>query len=212
MRMALIDLTRMIPDTQDGQCIVRTEERTLKGGGRPYTALVYHFSHDGMAGTYIDLPGHVKETDDGADAANYPVERLYRAEATVIHLDRESGSGAVGAEELKAACPRPFRGKALVINALGGRKPEDVEFRSVWLGADARQWIINTGVYLLVSDIYESQAQEGVFLDLFEAGILTVCEPDNLHMLTAPYCGLTALPARFAGVTQLPCRLLAEMD
>ena len=210
--MALIDLTRIIPSTSAGKPLVHVEELALEGGGRPYTALIYQFAYDGMTGTYIDLPGHVKETDDGADAANYPAERLHRVEATIIHLDRESGSGAVGAKELEAACPKPFRGGALVLNALGSRKPEEVEFRSVWLGMDARQWIINTGVYLLVSDIYESQAQEGVFLDLFEAGILTVCEPDNLHMLTAPYCRLTALPVRFAGVTQLPCRLLAEID
>ena len=105
-----------------------------------------------------------------------------------------------------------FKGnKVLVLNALGSRTREEVESRSVWLAADAQQWIVSQGIHLLVSDIYESQRQEGVFLDFFEAGILTVCEPENLATLDAPYVCLTALPVRFEGVTQLPCRLLAEI-
>ena len=210
--MTVVDLTLTIPELFEGKRVFGLEERSHTGGGRAYTGMIYHFAHHGMVGTYIDLPGHIKETDDGADAAGYPAEKLFRVEATVIHLDRENGSGAVIADELQAACPQPFKGEALILNALGDRPREAVEFRSVWLGADARQWIIETGAHLLVSDIYESRAQEGVFLDFFEAGILTVCEPDNLHLLTAPYVRLTALPVRFSGVTQLPCRLLAEMD
>ena len=89
--MGLIDLTLSIPQTCEGERIFEIEERPLRGGGRPYTGMIYHFAHDGMVGTYIDLPGHVKETDDGVDAASFPIESLFRVEATVIHLDRESG-------------------------------------------------------------------------------------------------------------------------
>jgi len=50
-----------------------------------------------------------------------------------------------------------------------------------------------------------------VFLDLFGAGITTVCLPVNLSALTTPYVRLTALPVRFETVTQLPCRVVAEL-
>jgi len=74
-------------------------------------------------------------------------------EATVIHLDRAGGSGAVTAAELAAACPKPFRGQALVLNALGTRQFDAIDEYSVWLGRDARRWIIERNIHLLVADI-----------------------------------------------------------
>lgn len=130
----------------------------------------------------------------------------------MIHLDRKSGSGAVSEAELAAGCPNPFRGGALILNALGARRFDDIEERSVWLGRDARGWILRQGIHLLVSDVYESREPEGVFLDLFEAGISTVCYPVNLNRLTAPRVKLTVLAARFETVTQLPCRVVAEVQ
>jgi len=172
---------------------------------------VYLFDHNGMAGTYIDFPGHIKETGDTSDARGYPLERLYRQEAAVIRLDRADRSGGVTAEELERAFVRPFFGGALVINALGARRFDEIEYRSVWLAEDAVNWIIRAGIHLLASDIYESKALHGVFFDLFRAGIATVCCPINLHRITTPRCKLTALLPRFRNVTQLPCRLLAEV-
>ena len=206
--MPLIDLSLPLPDrAPDGSATVALEERRIQN----YTGMVYHFRHDSMAGTYIDFPGHIKETADGFDAANYPMEKLFRVEATVIHLDRASGSGAVTADEVAAACPKPFRGQALVLNALGTRRFDAIESRSVWLGRDARRWIIERNIHLLVSDVYESKTLEGVFLDLFGAGITTVCLPINLSALITPYVRLTALPVRFETATQLPCRVVAEL-
>lgn len=208
MMSTRVDLTLAIPaQPADGAAVVTPEELRIQN----YTGMVYHFRHNGMAGTYLDLPGHIKETADGFDAANYPVEKLFRVEATVIRLDRAGGSGAVTAAELEAVCPRPFRGQALVLNALGARRFDAIESRSVWLGRDARRWIINQHIHLLVSDIYESQALEGVFLELFRAGVATVCQPVNLSALVTPYVRLTALPARFETATQLPCRVVAEL-
>ena len=206
--MPLIDLSLALPArAPDGAVVVTQEELRIQN----YTGMVYHFRHDSMAGTYIDFPGHIKETTDGFDAANYPTEKLFRVEATVIHLDRASGSGAVTADEVEAACPKPFRGQALVLNALGARRFDAIESRSVWLGRDARRWILNQHIHLLVSDVYESQALNGVFLDLFRAGIATVCQPVNLSALVTPYVWLTALPVRFETATQLPCRVVAEL-
>ena len=76
---------------------------------------------------------------------------------------------------------------------------------------NAIEWIIATGVKLLVADVYESRALHGVFPALFDAGISTVCCAINLHHVTAPEVRLTVLPVRMSGVTQLPCRVVAEL-
>ena len=206
----LVDLTLPMQAEREGRRTVTRNEWELGQGEDRYTAVVYDLAFDSMAGTYLDLPGHIRETDDGVDMATYPVEKLYRVSATVIHLDREDGSGAVGASELIGAAPE-VQGDALVINALGPRRFDAIEERSVYLDTDAVAWIVEAGVHLLVSDIYERAEPWGVFLELFRSGISTVCYPVNLHQLTEPYAKVTVLPVRFAGVTQLPCRVVAEI-
>ena len=210
--MALIDLTLPVQKLQDGRETVSLERRAHRHRHVSYTSQVYRFTHDSMVGTYLDLPGHITETDDGIDAAGYPLHGLYRIDAVAIHLDRADGSGAVCADELAAACPCPVSGGALILNALGERRFDEIVERSVFLDRDTVRWIAGTGIHLLVSDIYESIEPWGVFLKLFESGISTVCYPINLHRLTAPRAKITVLPARFPGVTQLPCRIVAEAD
>jgi len=80
------------------------KELPLKSANTSYTGLIYDLSLSSMAGSYIDFPGHIKETDNGENAENYSVERLYRRDATVVHLNRESNSGGVTAEDLQIAC------------------------------------------------------------------------------------------------------------
>jgi kynurenine formamidase len=211
--MRLVDLTFPVQAKQDGQPTVRVEKRHIQTTASRHVANVCHFSHDSMVGTYIDFPGHIEHTDDGVDAANCPIERLFRIDATVIHLDRADGSGKIRAEELAAACPDGASGGALILNALGRRRFDDIAWRSVYLGRDAVQWIMATGVHLFASDVYESDDDpQGVFGALFSAGVSTVCLPINLDKLTVPQAKLTVLTARFPGVAQLPCRVLAEVD
>ena len=216
--MPLIDLTLPIPPIDDAQTVfvgphtvnetVTSEEWALRG----CTGRVFAFDHWGMAGTYIDFPGHIKETDDGSDAENYPLDRLCGISAAVIRLDREDGSGPIGADELAGACPVDVAGGALIVNALGTRRFDEIGWRSVYLRKDAVQWIIGTGIHLLVSDVYESDTDpQNVFFDLFGAGISTICCPINLDRLLSPVVRLTALPLRFPHVTQLPCRVVAEI-
>ena len=215
--MPLIDLTLPIPPVDEAQSLfvgpharkqTSTSESWEVPGG---TAQVYAFDYWGMAGTYIDFPGHLRETDDGTDADNYPIDRLFGVSATVIHLDREDGSGPIGARELAAACPVDVTGGALIVNALGKRRFDEIAWRSVYFRKEAVQWIVDTGIHLLVSDVYESnQDPQNVFFDLFRAGISTICCPANLHRLASPTVRLTALPLRFPKVTQLPCRVVAE--
>ena len=210
--MKLIDLSLPMPSSQEGRETVIS--RTLKIGSADttYHALVYDFAFGSMAGTYIDLPGHIVETDDGSDALNVPPEKLFRVKSAVIHLDKNDGDGPVSSEELEAACGRSKSTPALVINALGRKRFDEIEERSVYLAQDAVSWIIARGVRLLVSDIYESKAIAGVFYRLFAGGTATVCHPVNLHLLKAGQSRITVSFLPFAGATQIPCRIIAETE
>jgi kynurenine formamidase len=189
-----------------------TEEYRVKleSPGVKYTGVCYNFKVNSMASSYIDFPGHIAETDDGQDAANYPLEKLYRRNAKVIHLN--CTSGAVSAKDLADNCNCKInKGDALIINALGKLRFDEVPERSVYLDKSALKWIIEQGVELLISDIYESQKLEGVFYDLFKAGISTVCFPVNLDKLTQPEIKITLLPMPVKDVVQIPCRIIAEL-
>lgn len=207
--MKLVDLTVPVPEAK-----ARRVEVPIRSSGVAYTGMTYDFSLNSMDGTYIDYPGHIRETDDGLDALNYPVEKLFRVDAAVLHLDRASGSGPVHAADLEDAMPRDtggVHGGALIVNALGSRRFDEIESRSVFLAMDAVKWIVGCKVHLLISDIYESQAIHGVFTELFRHGVTTVCCPANLDQLTKPTVKISVFHFSIPGVTQLPCRVLAEL-
>ncbi len=213
--MPLIELSMPVTDSQDKRnrvCRIENKQLPVDTAGARYTGMIYDFEFGSMAGTYVDFPGHIKELNDGKDAANYPLEKLFRIDAAVIRLDKPDRSGEVTAEELKQACETEVEGGALIVNALGGRRYDAIEERSVYFSHDAIGWIVSTGIHLIVSDIYESKAIHGVFYRFFENGISTVCLPVNMHLLTQPKVKLTVLPLPFPNVTQLPCRVIAETE
>ena len=207
--MKLVDLTLQVAPVENA---FTTKRLLLAGVGGNYTALVYDYHHTGMVSTYIDFPGHIAYLDNGTDAATCAMEKVYRVPARVIHLDCADGSGAVTAGMLKSALKSDKPAGAMIINALGRRRFDEIAYRSVWLASDAVAWIVESGSHLLVSDIYESPALHGVFPSLFAAGIYAVCHPVNLHLLPSDCVRITALPLKFEGATQLPCRLLAECE
>lgn len=211
--MKLVDLTLQIPQRENNHPLVATDEWLLSGKGMSYTGMVYHFNHWSMSGTYIDFPGHIKELDDGMDASNYPLEKLYEVESVLLRLDRDPYSGKIHADELETACGVVGRIGGVIVHALGDRRFPEISGCTVSLASDAVQWIVDKGAHLLVSDVYEnSQDPENVFWHLFSAGVSTVCIPDNLSQLRGKVVNLTVLFPRFPGVTQLPCRLTARMD
>lgn len=221
--MTLIDLTLPMRSAEP-QCddplqapypvpVLHTRTWHIPATPAPYQARVHYFTFWSMAGTYIDFPGHIAETDDGRDAVSVPAASLFRIEAAVVRLDRTALPGPVDAADLQAGCRcrRPTPG--LVINALGGSRYDAIPERSVYLTHAAVQWIVDRGTRLLVSDIYESNsAPQDVFRTLFRAGLAAVCYPAALGVLTGDCVLLTALPLRIPGATQLPCRLLAEEE
>ena len=204
-----IDLT--LPFTADPGCFnLKTSTLFLPSEWCDYTGVLHDLSNRSMCGTYIDFPGHILECDKGLAADNCPQEQFFHQEAPVIHLDRESGGGAVTADDLTAACGGHPTCDCLVLNALkSGLNPRDVDIRSVWLDRSAVEWIISTGCRCFVSDIYERKQILGVFKLLFDAGISTVCEPVNLFKLPNR-AFISAVWVPFPGAKQLPCRLFAE--
>ena len=206
--MAYADLTADFRGRKVEPEIV-SREVPLKSDKTEYTGVVYNISTSTMMGSYIDFPGHIKETDDGVNGANCDLADFTGMSATVIHLDRAGEPGGVSAEDLEKACGGVPDTQAVIINALGSVGSFDIPPRSVYLTLDAVEWLKATPCRLLVSDIYESTALEGVFLKLFEAGISTVCEPANLHKLPSGKVKLTVHFAKIP-ITQLPCTLVAE--
>lgn len=221
--MRLIDLTMPMRDPEpqgDGPGLPLREVPpqttriwSIRSPSSAYRARVHYFDHWGMAGTYLDLPGHIVETDDGMDAVTVPAASLFRLPAVLVRLRRGGLRGPVSAAELAAAAPPSLGEPALVLNALGSLRFDGIPERSLYLARDAVRWIVDRGVRLLVSDIYESSDDpQDVFLTLFRAGIAAVCHPESLGALAGPRLRITALPLRIPGATQLPCRLLAEED
>lgn len=206
--MSLIDLTCAFPSGSTGK--IRLTEVPLKSAKTAYTGMVYDFECNSMDGSYIDLPGHIRETDDGQRSDNIDPAQFYRIPCSVIRLERTSGSGAVSGTELEQAFGGRVSTPALMINALGKLDPQDIETRSVWLDFSALDWMISCGIRLLVSDIFESQSLDGVFLKLFQAGISTVCEPRGMSRIRSKQVELTVLFPKFPSLTQIPCRILAD--
>ena len=208
--MSLIDLTLNLDDADDSYSILSTPV-LLKSFDAEYTGVIHDFSFSSMAGTYIDFPGHIKETDNGFDAVSYPIEKLYRRKATVIRLYRDSDSGGVTAEELQSAMlTDKLETPVLIINALGDKQFDEIDWRTVYLTLDAVEWMCAAGIEVIVSDIYESNDFEGVFLNLFKHDVSTVCFPVNLSELRESTCEVSIFPLKSPQAVQLPCRVIAE--
>ena len=207
--MALYDLTDSFPEGYADKYI-RLREVPLQSAKTKYTGMVYDLELNSMHSSYIDFPGHIRETDDGVTSENASMEEYYRVRCSRIRMDRESGSGAVSGPDLENAFGGKISTPALMINALGEKEPTDIEERSVYLDDSAVEWIIASGVRLLLSDIYESQALEGVFLKLFSAGVTCVCMPRRMSLVKVNEFLLSVIFMNVPGVTQIPCRILAE--
>lgn len=213
--MRVIELSLLLSDSDDPRTIplsVETRNVPLTLAGKTCRALIHDFHFGSMCGTYIDFPGHIVETDNGVDAANAPPAAFYRLPAACIRLDRDGGSGAVSAAELQAALSGGSPFCALIVNALGHRRFDSIEARSVFLSRDAVDWIAALGVRLLISDVYECRTPIGVFSALFAAGICTVCAPASLELLPAARCRVTVTFPAIPGATQVPCRVFAELE
>ncbi|MBP5640559.1 MAG: cyclase family protein [Victivallales bacterium] len=208
--MKVIDITR--PFEIEPLYWIKESHVDLKSDATEYTGVVYDLNTHSMVGSYIDFPGHIKETSNGEDAFTVRLEDFYRLPADIIHLNRESDSGAIsGAELANAFGNKKPMAPLLALNALGKKNPWEIELRSVWLDDTAVQWIIDSGCRIFMSDVYESKRLEGVFQRLFKANISTVCEPTNLSLLgDRALISIMFLP--IPKVTQVPCRIVAECE
>ena len=206
--MRIIDLTLPIEEVQGGKPTAETYLVPLSVRGGKYRAICYRLAMNGMSGTYLDLPGHIEEFDDGADAENFPLEKLFMLDTTVIHLDRRSLGREVTADELESA-GMPVKGDALLIHALGEKKCFEVAPDEIpYFGPSAIQWIVHKRPKIAVSDIYEKRPDlQGIFIELFRNRISCVCVPVNLDRIRETYPKTCIIPLRMRSVTQLPCRI-----
>lgn len=205
--MRLIDLTLPIENSPAAPAVVSPYTLALQARGQPYTAICYRLAMNGMSGTYVDFPGHIVECDDGRHAGNYPLERLFMLDATVLHLAIPPTGHGVTAEELDAAGVA-VKGKVLIVHALGDKGWMDIDPNAIsWYAPSAIDWIVRQRPEIFISDIYEKRPdQQGIFGELFRRHISTVCCPVNLHELRAPYGKCCIIPLKLPGVMQLPCR------
>ena len=200
--------TSMPNEARSKDAQITTREVALKSEATAYTGMVYNVSTSTMVGTYLDLPGHIKETDDGRHGANVDLADFAGLDAAVIRLNR-SQPGGISAADLEEAYGGIPDTPAVIINGLGALSTSDLPNRAVYLELDAVEWLKKTPCKLLVSDVYESPKLDGVFLQLFAAGISTVCEPANLYKLPAGKVKLTVLFPKIP-ITQLQCAMVAE--
>ena len=172
-----------------------------------YNAVIHDFALSSMSGTYIDFPGHIEEFKDGFDAENYPVEKLFMVDTTVIRLDRKGMGREINARELEETGIKVDTG-CLLIDA--GWKSEWNSKNVFFYGKDAIDWILSKPIHLFISDVYENHSRpNGIFVELFKAGISCVCIPANLDKISKTKVKICALPLKIPGAVQLPCRLLA---
>ena len=207
--MELINLTAPF-----NRAHIFTERIPLKSDRTAYTGMVYHYRHGSMETTYLDLPGHIAETDDGQNAQNFDLLSYYRQKALLLRITPPADEYGITPADLdKALAGREWQ-KWIVINALGNRADGYQPARKIYLTLEAVDHLIKNGVKLLFSDSWESPRLDGVFLRLFDSGVSAVCNLVNLNKLPADkefLLTLNFLPYP-GGVTQIPATVIAEIN
>lgn len=201
--MEIIDLTGTI------QKDFRTDIVKIFLQDKTYHAFVHNFNLSSMDGTYIDFPGHIKEFDDGFDASNYPDKKLFMVDATLLRLDRRNKEREIHVEELESTNVK-IDTPAVIVDSGWNQILKKDQNEIYFFGKDAIQWFVSKKIYLFVSDVYENHKEpRGIFVEFFKAGILTVCNPSNLHRIKKQKLKICVFPLKIKGATQVPCRVLA---
>lgn len=191
-----------------------TERIPLKSPRTAYTGLVYHFRHGSMETSYLDLPGHIAETDDGRHAANIDLLDYYRQKTLLLRIKPTAAEYGVTPEDLEKALNGREWTPFVVINAQGVANDGYEPARKIYLTLEAVDYLAANGIKVLLSDAWESVRLDGVFLRLFDAGISAVCNLVNLNKLPAEGEFLTTVsfPPYPGAVTQIPVSVIAEVE
>lgn len=203
--MRIIDLTLETPETGNRRIL-----KLPMPDGNCYKGVIYDFPLSSMSGTYIDFPGHIEEFDDGKDAANFPLRKLFMVETTVIRLKRNSLPREIDGKELEdAGVPVKTPGLVVKVDDWDLKSP-DSKGKAPFYGKSAIRWITSKRINLFISNVYENHADpRGIFVELFRSGITCVCIPANLDKITGNRIKICAIPLKIPGAVQLPCRLIA---
>lgn len=205
--MKIIDLTAPFSDSTE----TSLREVPLRSDKTAYTGMVYRFNHESMATTYLDLPGHIRETDDGRNGENLNIADYYRQPARLLRIPPRTGG--ITPDDLKKAAGGKKILPFTIIHSFGRKDDGNDPQRLTYLTLESCDFLIGAGVKVLLSDAWESRALEGVFLRLFSHGVSTICNlhrmwelPEDrdflLNVIPLPYPG---------GATQLLARVFAEI-
>lgn len=203
--MRIIDLTAEIPETGK-----RSVVKIPMPDGNCYKGVIYDFSLSSMAGTYLDFPGHIEEFDDGKDAVNYPLKKLFLVETTVIRLKRKGLPREIDGRELEGAgVAVKTPGLLIKVDDWNLSAPQEI-VQAPFYGKSAIRWVVSKKINLFISNVYENHVdRQGIFVEFFRAGITCVCIPANLDRITRERIKICAVPLKIPGAVQSPCRLLA---
>ena len=191
------------------------ERIPLKSDRTAYTGMVYHFRHGSMETSYLDLPGHIAETDDGFHAKNVNLLDYYRRKTRLLRISVPAGQEyGITPDDLDKALGEREWLPWMVINALGEQNDGYQPGRKIYLTLEAVDHLAKNGVKVLFSDAWESPRLDGVFLRLFDAGVSAVCNLVNLNKLPADrdfFLTMSFLPYP-GNVTQIPASVIAETE
>ena len=203
--MRIIDLTAEITETGK-----RSVVKIPMPDGNCYKGVIYDFPLSSMSGTYLDFPGHIEEFDDGKNAANYPLKKLFLVETTVIKLRRKGMPREIDGKELEeTGITVKTPGLLIKVDDWNLASPEGIA-QVPFYGKSAISWVVSKRINLFISNVYENHAdRQGIFGEFFRAGIACVCIPANLDRITRERIKICAIPLKIPGAVQLPCRLIA---
>ena len=206
--MELVNLTAPI-----NRAHIFSERIPLKSAKTAYTGMVYHFRYGSMETSYLDLPGHIAETDDGRHARNTDLLNFYRRKAALLRITPPNEEYGITPADLEKARNGRSWQEWMVINALCGKDDGYQPARKIYLTLDAVDHLAKNGVKYLFSDAWESARLDGVFLRLFDAGVSGICNLVNLDKLPDDrefLLTMSFLP--YPGeVTQIPVSVIAEI-
>ncbi|MFA5646251.1 MAG: hypothetical protein WDA18_07860 [Candidatus Ratteibacteria bacterium] len=206
-----IDFTRPIPDIEGKNPTHREYIIPIVAAGRSLTGICHSFSFDGMSGTYIDFPGHIRECDNGIHAGNISIEPLLSMETTLIRLTLPLGKREITRKDLESTGVK-VRGRALIVHVLGSYDDEDFPVKTLpYFSSDTFSFFTESNIMIFASDVYENRGaggMTGIFEALFSAGILCICKLTNLHQIQGSYLTTSVLFNKHPGVVQLPCRFV----
>ncbi|NPV54152.1 MAG: hypothetical protein HPY71_11605 [Firmicutes bacterium] len=212
----IIELSHpMIPEKENFKLETRTFDVTeLLPDVKHRPDIWYVLSEINMSshmGTHIEFPYH--HWKEGADAADYPVERLI-GEAVVLDFSHKANGEAITLEEVQAHADRIQEGDMIFI-----RTDMDKFFRTErwaeqpYLTVEAMEWLISFNPSIIGTDAAGFEVPGTDYqpnhLNMFKHDIAMVESATNLAAIGDKRVTVFILPLPIKGIDACPVRIVA---